>query len=460
MLDETESNNSIQGRRLLISSKVFGSLNTSHNNTNRFFLLPWLLAFSVYSKELFGIRFGESDIDLFQLSLAVFGAVAFGFQSLAAIKVGVVWATILAIGYVLLNVYGYASHVMLRQGLAAMVVYVGIAGILSVIRQGSLLHAYRKISFWVASFGLLQFALSLAGVMILIKARGRLDSICDEPSHYAIAISPAVYLAVREVIANGLFRNARLNVENWVVIASSVATLSLTAIAILLFCIFLVTANSRTVGLFFAFVALCGYIAFNSHLLPEQFRERVDSLSEVAEGDVKAFKVQNLTVFSAATNLEVAFGSIAKGRLLGNGFGGHVSAYSEHVEEQGYQLDYREGTNAVSGHSLLIRVFSEFGVIGLLVYLFWMMKALRSRGDKHKQWWTLSGVYFFGRILKLGGYFEVGMPIFFLAPLIFNNNKGYKRRKPLRRKTLIKPWVPMPGNFVDGSAQYKTDKQL
>jgi hypothetical protein len=412
-------------------------------------MLPWLLAFSVYSKELFGIRVGESDVDLFQLGLGVFGAVAFGFRFPIATKVAIAWGAILALSYVLLSIYGYSNDIILRQGLVAAVVYFGFAGLLSVVRPSALLRAYRKVSFWVACFGLIQFALSLVGVMILMKAKGRLDSICYEPSHYAIAISPAIYLAVRDTIANGIFKNFKVNLENIVIIASSLATLSLTAAAILAFCIVLVTANSRTLLLFLGFVTACGYLAFNSHLLPDLIRERVDALSDVAEGNTNAFEVRNLTVFSAATNLEVAVSSITKGRLLGNGFGGHVSAYSEHIADQGYQLDYREGTNAVSGHSLVIRILSEFGIAGLLAYLFWLLKGLRSRGDFKNPWWTMSGVYFFGRIFKLGGYFEVGMPLFFPAPLIFKEAPIKRRRPsiPTRRRPPLKSraWVTNPG---------------
>lgn len=412
--------------------------------------LPWFVAFSVYSKELFGIRFGESDVDLFQLGLGFFGAIVFGLRSPIAIKVGIAWGTILALSYVLLNIYGFATNIIARQGVPSAVVYFGFAGLLSVVKPSTLLRAYRKVSFWVAGFGLAQFALSLVGMMILMKAKGRLDSICYEPSHYAIAIAPALYLSVRDTINIGLFKNVKGNLENLVIIASSLATLSLTALAILAFCIVLVTANSRTLLLFLGFVATCGYLAFNSHLLPDIIRERVDALSEVAEGDTNAFNVQNLTVFSAATNLEVATSSVAKGRVLGNGFGGHVSAYSEHIAEQGYQLDYREGTNAVSGHSLVIRIFSEFGIAGILAYLFWILKSLRSRGDSQNPWWTMSGVYFFGRIFKLGGYFEVGMPLFFLAPLIFNVAPKKRLRRPIltRRRPQLKSrtWVPNPSN--------------
>ena len=122
---------------------------------------------------------------------------------------------------------------------------------------------------------------------------------------------------------------------------------------------------------------------------------------------------------------------IEKGRIFGNGFGGHYYAYFDYF--RGFDFKFREhfGTNAIAGHSLFIRFVSEFGVPGLIGYVVWIFFGLSKARREDQIWWTLSAIYLFGRILKLGGLFELGLPIFLLAPLVFyqtGNSKSRKRR--------------------------------
>ena len=154
--------------------------------------------------------------------------------------------------------------------------------------------------------------------------------------------------------------------------------------------------------------------------MPELIRVRVEAFTEVIEGDIEADEISNLSVMSPLTNWEVANDAISRGRVLGNGIGGHFHAYNEYYGVTGFAEDYRFGTNAMGAHSLIIRVYSELGFLGLGAYLGFIFLGLREAARDRKPWLILGAIYLIGRMIKLGGFMEIGLPIFILAPFAFN----------------------------------------
>jgi hypothetical protein len=407
------------------------------DQTNR--RLCFLLAFSVYSKELFDIQIGSSKVDVFQIALAGYGALAYGVSSAFAIRVAVSWALLLGLGYALLTTFNYDTRTLLWQGGPAALTYFGFAGLIGRVSGTTLVRTYKRVTFGVALIGLLQFAMSLAGVKILMQTSGRLDSIVYEPSHYAIAISPAAYMSLRSIIRKRNVFSIAANFTEYVIIASLLLTFSLSGYLALLLCVVLPTLHARGIGVFFVIVIIGTAAYLNPKLLPSEVGSRLEALKDATAEETSPFEVNNLSVYSALTNLEVAIDSIGHGRILGNGFGGHAAAYDEYVKRKGYfQIARRERFNVIAAHSLVIRVLSEFGVIGVWIYFTWILKGIHSRNNDRRIWWTLSSIYFFGRMFKLGGYFEIGMPLFLLAPLVFH---GWQQEtiRPLNKQFVRRP---------------------
>jgi hypothetical protein len=380
----------------------------------RTMVLPYLLCASIFTKEVFGYGIGESTVDLYLIGLAGCG-LGLAFASRFARYVAIGWAVLLAHGYLLLSVFNYPKDILLKQGGVAALIFVGIAALLERTDPGRLRIAYLRTCQVAAGLGILQYAVSLAGVSILIKQPGRLDSLTYEPSHYAIAVAPAVYLAMRDMFVR---RNWNSPLE-WMLLASVMLTFSVTALLVIGFsaCVLFfkrggVVVAALVLGMFF-------FLFTHQEYLPEEVKKRVEASEEVFVEGKEVHEIRNKSLLSPLSNWEVACASLGKGRLLGNGIGGHFHAYHEHFGTITFFDSKNFAVNAIGGHSLFIRMASELGLLGLGVYLYWIWKGavMASRGAC--VWWTLSAVYFVGRGIKLGGFFEIGMPIFVLAPLVF-----------------------------------------
>lgn len=402
------------------------TLGASKENS-RGVLIGYLLAASVFSKEIFGLPILGSIVDVYQVGLAGVGFLLLG-ESARPFQILMGWVVVLALSGVLLSLYGYDLGVLAKQGLVAALVYTGFAFLVAKTTSGQLIKAYFNVCFLAAVFGLFQFVLSLGGVAILMKVPGRLDSLAYEPSHYAIAIGPACYLALRALWSERKWFKPR----ELTILASMLCTVSLTAAMILLASALIIGARQRGPWLALGTILVAFGLYANQELLPEEIQERISAIEGEEATEARGVAdITNLSLFSILSNWEVAVDTLKQGRVLGNGFGGHADAYTAHYGDQMLLLDDRFGFNLIAGHSLFIRVFSEMGLLGLLLYLFWIWKGLRWANEPRRLWWTLSAIYLIGRIFKLGGYFEVGMPIFIVAPLVYY---GWKDVEPARRR--------------------------
>lgn len=392
-------------------------------------IIAYLLASTCFTKEVFGIVIGGSVVDVYLIAISAYGLLI-GLANPLVMRIGLCWAGLLALSAMLLSAFGYEMNILVNQGLPATFIFMGIGGLLGFTNSASLLRAYRGVCLGAACFGILQFGASLGGLRLLMKEPGRLDSLTYEPSHYAIAVAPAVFLALREMILSRRFVNWR----NWVLLASLGLTFSLTGLIMLVVCLLLTLFRRNGYIAIIAMAVLFFSYRAGSEYLPEAIRDRIGAFSEAVEGDSVAFEVTNLSVLSPLTNWEVAGDGFAKGRILGNGIGGHYHAYHEYYGLTSFADDYRFGTNAIGGHSLFIRTFSELGLLGLAAYLAVVVFGLREASRDLKPWLILAAIHLIGRMIKLGGFMEIGLPLFILAPFAFKQVfSSPLKAKPRRR---------------------------
>jgi len=366
-------------------------------------------------------------VDVFQMGLAAYGLMFVGRSRMAG-KVALVWLAILLSSLALLQIYGYSFDILAKQGIPAACVYVGYCCLLERTTPISLLKAYKKVCFYAALFGLVQYALSMVGIPILMGTPGRLDSLAYEPSHYAIAVAPAAYLCVRGLIRSG----KKMNYTTLVIIGSLLLTVSLTAFIIMLVCSIIFVFQKQGAIIAISAMTLAFYFYTHREYLPETVRDRIEATEQSMEKENTIDSTSNLTILSPLTNWKVAMDTMEKGRILGNGLGGHRDAYLNYYKGSAFSMRDRFETNSIGGHCLFIRSVSEFGLLGMVVYVWWLFKGLASAAKGSQIWWTLSAVYMVGRSIKLAGFFELGLPIFILAPLIFYR----KYPVPVRKRRL------------------------
>jgi hypothetical protein len=427
-----------------LGGEVFEGIGIPHNTGFRMNhkkqIIAYLLALSCFTKEIFGVTIGGSIVDVYLITISAYGLLI-GWANPLVMRIGLCWAGLLALSAMLLSVFGYEMDVLVNQGLPAAFIFMGIGGLLGFTNSASLLRAYRRVCLGAACLGILQFVASLGGLRLLMKESGRLDSLAYEPSHYAIVVAPAVFLALREMILSRRFVDWR----HWVLLASLGLTFSVTGLILLIVCLVLTLfRRNGYIAIVAVAVLFFSYRSFEAYL-PDVIRDRLGAFTEAVEGEGAAYEVTNLSVLSPLTNWEVAGDGFAKGRILGNGIGGHYHAYHEYYGSTSFADDYRFGTNAIGGHSLFIRSFSELGLLGLTAYLGLVFLGLREASRDLKPWLILLAIHLIGRMIKLGGFMEIGLPLFILAPFAFNQvfattakaRTRRRRARPLNRSPAI-----------------------
>jgi hypothetical protein len=389
-------------------------------------VLPYFICASIFSKELFAFGVGGTVVDAYLILLAGYGLFHIT-GSRIAFRVGGVLVAILMASFILLVIHGHGLRIFIWHGLPAVCIYTGISVIIEKTTSKALVAAYRNTCYWTALFGILQFILSGAGVMILMKVPLRLDSLAYEASHYAIAIGPAVFLSLKEKIKSG----SPLGLRGWVIISALCLTVSITAFIIIVCCGFMLVTQKRGSICVLVLSGVLFYLYCNQDMLPRNIRMRIDAVKSFTEGEGELDDVRNLSLVSPLSNWMVAMDSLERGRLFGNGLGGHYYAYMDYFEGSLFSERKMFGINSVGGHSFLIRSISEFGLVGLAVYCGWVFIGFTKASTGERIWWTLSAVFLLGRAIKLGGLFDMGTPIFLLAPFIFDRVQVKPRSRPL-----------------------------
>ena len=133
------------------------------------------------------------------------------------------------------------------------------------------------------------------------------------------------------------------------------------------------------------------------------------------------------TPLSFVSNLNVAI-DVALSNFFGGGIGSHPLSYDEHFAKNSWiGFDYNYGLNKNSGHSLFIRIISEFGFfIPLLIISYITIKFNKIKTFSLRKIILISCFsHFIAKFIKLGAYIDFGTPIFFsiIIVLIANDNK-------------------------------------
>lgn len=273
------------------------------------------------------------------------------------------------------------------------------------------------ISAWI---GILQFALKLfLGYQFLTPYNDLfVDSIAEEPSHYAVIVLPAViYTFMRRTTYMNIFL---------VLLIATLLTFNLTAYVVLGFMLLLIYRRLSYLVILVPILYLIGDYLYDSL---EGFRLRIDGMITYIFD--QSFHDLHGTPLSFFSNWAVAMETIKQSPLFGSGLGGHEEMYHRYFDGHLFsRLDYLYGLNASSAHSLTIRVLSELGIVGFVTFVYIVTRPLTWRQNPEVYAIGLACLsHFICKTLKLGNYFDLGTPFFLL--IIYLLGEAIKRQKRL-----------------------------
>lgn len=245
----------------------------------------------------------------------------------------------------------------------------------------------------------------------------RIQSIFSEPSHLALMMSPAFYVATLRLFGGPPYLLGR----GWAVLILLTAILSFSTMAyVAIFFSFCLLAFRhgwlRRAGL----AGITGLLAVSAYALIPDFQVRVDdTLFAFLYADLLEKNVSSLTLYN---NWQVALANLEGSYLLGGGLGSHPLAFERHsvlfaLDSLPYWL---ASLNSRDANSLFLRVLSELGLPGVFLLAWFLVSrhvgapSTAADGIAHPASIVSNAALTFIIVaaIRHGHYFALGTPFF------------------------------------------------
>ena len=281
-----------------------------------------------------------------------------------------------------------------------------------------LLGKYHHVAFLVSCFAMLQQILHLLGsdaplfMAQILKSSGPFIGVVglsSEPSNFAGALAPAVYLSLYRLTIERKGKAKSLIIL--VALLMSFSALGYLVIFLSLMILLPSALSRRSLALVLSspLVLVLVFTVANQ----EHFATRLRDTSAVAVGQASLEPGEvNLSTYSLVVNLSIVRQALPENSFLGVGMGAYPVVFDEHIGdfETPVWRDSLPGRGTAT--SLLLKVAAELGIVGV-VFALWFLVGnvdLRQRSYvNHAFFVALAVVY-----LRLGFYYINGVPFFAL----------------------------------------------
>lgn len=341
-------------------------------------------------------------------------------------------------GIILLSLLGYSCEKFLQQFVLLSLTYLLYYQIFRFCKLSAdkWFQVYLKVVYFISVVGLFTFVVKcITGMDIFpytfdgVKTQStyRLHAFLAEAGSFVVFTIPAV---------SYIFLSPYYFIENkkksLLILVAFILTLSTSAV-VALFTIFIIKLY-KSYKYFRLLLLICivggtAWLSVNYYQLKPS--ETVDTNSGFGAVQLKIyetltvlenatpydFESLNLSSYATLTNYWIAFN--APSRLFGTGLGTHSQNY-----ESLYKSSFdKYGLNKDDGYSLFARLFSEFGLIGICVYVLFLIKCY----NKDNLISICLLVFFVSYLIKGGHYTLYGTALFhFLYYMVYKSSKNKK----------------------------------
>lgn len=282
---------------------------------------------------------------------------------------------------------------------------------------------YLRIASFVAIFGILQFVVYIfcrIDIFRFLYRMGekwnsvyeadflRITSVVGEPGYLAMLLIPAFvyYMYSNKKTYKYIVNKVLLLIV--ILLSASSAAYAVTGIILLhKFFTQIKSFWKKSVIIFVGLITMFYWITLpniqSSDLSSGPVIKFIDSWNGLWTGTPYDYERLNLSSYALLTNLWVA--QNAPSRLWGTGIGTHSQSY-----DNLYQSDFEKyGQNKYDAYSLLTRVYSEFGLLGILILGIFMFKNFNSKNIINLSIFFILIFY----MIRGGSYFLYGTIYFF-----------------------------------------------
>lgn len=268
----------------------------------------------------------------------------------------------------------------------------------------------------------------------------RINSIMAEPTYLAGVLSPAFFVAIYNLTRKESYLMSKF--RGGVIIAIFILSFSALGQMGIFLTATLLLVNFGLVRYFFV-LAVVGFILFN--ILYENvadFRDRYDSLITLFTEGPNAFKLGKThgSSFILYNNFVVTVENFKTNFMFGSGIGSHPVAFEKFNIAKGIQTA-GFNNNSADANSMLLRLISETGLFGTILFLYIVFKCYVSRNAENEtHHWLISNAILVMILLNLfrqGHYFLNGFPFFVL--MYYYNYIDYNRHLEANETAELKP---------------------
>jgi hypothetical protein len=269
-------------------------------------------------------------------------------------------------------------------------------------------NKYCDFSFYITVIGF-----PIYFIMIFIEEGYRFHSILTEPAHFCGIILPAFFYY--------LINFKTFRIRFFIILFGLLLSLSTIGFIFMLIGVFfsIRKINPLRTLIISTFIAI---LAYSAYIFLDGVKLRIDD----SLGLTSEFKVSkvNASTLALATNLYTSYNAFLSDPLIGRGIGSHEISYKRYaIEIEGIDSYNDDDSlfylNSSDAASLLLRIMSELGIVGLIGILFFLIKNY----SNNKTGSIISkGVllYFLYKLFREGHYFPCE---FYFFVFLYHFNK-------------------------------------
>jgi hypothetical protein len=309
-----------------------------------------------------------------------------------------------------------------------------------------LFKIYLTFAFIIALIGILQQLAYILGIRCLydyrplfIKSNAwnltttfnerfiKINSILHEPSTFCLVLMPATLVSISSLFIKKEFRLYN-KLQSTTIILSILLSFSATGYLGMLFAIsiffkeFIKKIKWRLIIV--SSLILIFAIFFN--FIPELKMRVVDTIN-IMNGK-KSIDNVNTSTYAWGSNFIVTYKSFSEHPFIGSGLGSYKVSYDKYIGSVFAKMNRRKYVlNDKDANSLLFRLLSETGILGVLIFFGFLLKFyLKRRDDPSNYFWIINNaalIYFFLKLVRSGHYFIEGF-FFFIWLYYFSKIKS------------------------------------
>jgi len=254
----------------------------------------------------------------------------------------------------------------------------------------------------------------------------RVNSIFVEPTHLVISMAPALLVSLVSILKKNYFYLSKI--ASILIVICFILTFSPLIFIAILISLLIIYSNKKRFSYILIALVLAAFI-FICHFFIPEIRMRIDDTIRVTGGLTRATN-SHLTVYSYASNGYVALKSFKDSPLFGHGLGSHPVSYDKYINPYTSTTFWQEGYTGVNkndANSLLLRLFSETGLLGIILVFYFLFK-FHVRFKENENFTIINNavlILFIIQLIRQGHYFYNGL--FFFVWLYYFSHKIYKK---------------------------------